>query len=59
MACDPRCLSWYSDDPANAHDCRDTHGHTPRPAPRDPVAEGRRDNAAHRATRHARNGPRP
>ena len=42
MACDPRCLSWYSDDPT-AHDCRSSNGHEPRHLPDDPIAETRRD----------------
>lgn len=47
MACDPRCLSWFSDDPVNAHDCRDTRGRARLHLPDDPVAEQRRDTALH------------
>lgn len=50
MACDPRCLSWYSDDPTH-HDCRSSNGHEPPHYPDDPLAEARRHHAAwHRLT---------
>lgn len=57
MACDPRCLSWFSDDPT-AHDCRGSDGRSRRHLPDDAVAEGRRDNARARRTsrQHSRNG---
>lgn len=60
MACDPRCLCWYSDDPhPGSHDARGSDGRSRRHLPDDAVAEGRRDNAHHRASRqHSRNGTR-